>query len=344
MKKVKSRKLNTIVLMVLLIVTSSTNYLFGQKLNSNFKKTQVRTMEGLKLAYVDERTGNRITQAKYDEGQDFYDGVTSVAIAGKAGAIDTLGNEIIPLIYAKVWLLGDRMFAVSKTGNKFALANAIGQVLTQEIYDQFGNDTGAFSNGICAVSKLNKWGYIDKAGKLLGLIDYDQVTAFHNGIGKVGKKSGYENMQFEAILNAGFVNDKGVLVTEIKYNYGKSKISNKIVLALDSKSSNQYGYSSAGTAYALAEKNGKIIIPFDSNYIFDVTYDDCIMVHLSGTSKFGLLDWDGKVLVPINFSKIEFVQDGDKFYTKVYFDNSNYFYLNEKYECFEYKGVSCPEK
>jgi hypothetical protein len=224
MKKVKSRKLNTIVLMVLLIVTSSTNYLFGQKLNSNFKKTQVRTMEGLKLAYVDERTGNRITQAKYDEGQDFYDGVTSVAIAGKAGAIDTLGNEIIPLIYAKVWLLGDRMFAVSKTGNKFALANAIGQVLTQEIYDQFGNDTGAFSNGICAVSKLNKWGYIDKAGKLLGLIDYDQVTAFHNGIGKVGKKSGYEKyglLLFSYLTDKPFIGYKQIDFRATHFSYRK---------------------------------------------------------------------------------------------------------------------------
>ncbi len=40
-----------------------------------YRKTQVRTMNGLKWAYVDERTGNRIIEPKYDEAQDFYDGI-----------------------------------------------------------------------------------------------------------------------------------------------------------------------------------------------------------------------------------------------------------------------------
>lgn len=297
-------------------------------------------MEGVKWTYVDVRTGNKITDNKFDEAEDFYEGLATVSIAGKGGVIDTLGRIVVPLIHPKILAISDRMFIVSNSGKKFALMNASGKVLTQEIYDEFR----ACVDGIAPARKLNKWGYVNNLGKEICLFVFDDAQNFYNGAAKVGKKSGYETMNFEPILNAGFINSKGVLIAEPKYNYEKSRISNEIVLALDVKNTNQSGYATTGTSYALMDRNGKIIVPFDKNLIFETTYDDCIVVRKPGTSKYGLLGWDGKVLLQSNFSKIEFEEDGERYVTKVFFDNSNYFYLNEKFECFEFKGVACPEK
>lgn len=329
----------------LLAMTLSAN---AMAQDPNFKKVQVRTMNGLKWGYVDTRTDKRVIEAKYDECQDFYDGITSVAINGKSGLIDTLGNEIIPLVNSKVWLLGEGMVAVSKSGNKFALANSKGQILTSETYDEFGSELGGFSGGFCSVRKLNKWAYIDKNGKQIGGFDYDKTEPFKSGIAKVGKKSGYQNMQFEAILNAGFINEKGVPITEIKYNFDKSQSfsDGQIALALDVKDAGKSGYVSTGSSYALLDKNGKTIIPFDRNYQFEKFAPDFILVSAVKSSrlKYGMVDWTGKEALPVNFAKIEFQSYQGSWIAKVFFDSSNYFYINDRCECFEYNGAKCPEK
>jgi hypothetical protein len=120
----------------------------------------------------------------------------------------------------------------------------------------------------------------------------------------------------------------------------------RIMLALDLKSNTSMGYATAGTINALLDKNGKPVIPLDQEYTFENPYDNFLFVSLfkNNARKYGFLDWNGKEILPVNFYKIDFIAQNNSWIAKVSFDPNNFFYLNDKFECFEYKGVPCPEK
>jgi len=334
MKRTTWRLLLTLILATPLLANSQ----------STIQKIQVRTMSGAKWGFVDTRTNKRIIEAKYDEVQDFNKGIASVSVAGRAGLIDTLGNVLLPLEFAKVIMIGDRLVMVSKMGNKFALATANGQTLSQEIYD----DMQGVSSGFIPAKKGDKWGYLDKQGKAICSFEFDQAEAFHEGHAKVGKKSNYQNNQFESILNAGVINSRGQLVAEPKYNYEKTMVTNDgtIILAQDLKNNSSMGYVTTGTIYSVLDKNEKTIISFDKGYQFDGIYDNFLFVSIyqNNSRKYGFLDWNGKEILPVNFHSIVFKENGTSWIAQVFFDPNNFFYLNDKFECFEYRGVKCPEK
>ena len=62
-------------------------------------------------------------------------------------------------------------------GAKIGLKDNSGRVIVQPIYD----NVSGFAEGVVAVQRNNKWGYIDLAGRTILPFVYDYATCFNDG-------------------------------------------------------------------------------------------------------------------------------------------------------------------
>jgi hypothetical protein len=107
----------TRLLIVLTVFMAIGNYCAGQDLMPE------RGANG-KHGYIDE-TGKEVIPFKYDEAEDFSEGIALVRLNDKFGYIDKTGKEIIPLKYDDAFnffgglarvILNDKQFYIDKTG------------------------------------------------------------------------------------------------------------------------------------------------------------------------------------------------------------------------------------
>ncbi len=105
-----------------------------------------------KIGYID-GCGRKITEAKYDFGFDFIEGLAAV-----------------------------------KKGDKYSFINMDGKEITDFIYD----DVSFFSEGLARVEIEGKWGFIDKTGNLKIKPQYDWTYNFHDGYTAAKTKAGME--------------------------------------------------------------------------------------------------------------------------------------------------------
>ena len=154
-----------------------------------------------KWGFMD-KSGNQITSQIYEEISypcgdnkypDFFnDGTLGVKKDGKWGYIDETGKEFIPCKYYWVYEFREGLAAVSigdasnfKTGFIDKTGNTV--IPFDFEYVAGGCDhSGGFYNGLAAVRKNNKWGYVDKAGKMKIPCIYQNVEAsFYDGKAQV---------------------------------------------------------------------------------------------------------------------------------------------------------------
>ena len=173
--------------------------------------------------FMDEQ-GNIVIKAQYEAATDFLSGISRVVFNEKVGAIRKDGSTLLPtkfkkitpvsedflfaeedkkcLLYTaagkKVLSLTDRCAAatagvegfynglarVEKKG-KFGFIDKKGKTVIPTLYDQ----TGVFSEDLCAVRVKGKWGYINKSGKVMVEPQFEQALTFKRKMARV-KKNG----------------------------------------------------------------------------------------------------------------------------------------------------------
>lgn len=181
-----------------------------------------------------------ITDAKYNqifsiEDDDFF----VVKNDDKYGFINKSGVEVIPLIYDKVaFNITEDLIAVQQK-HKWGFINRNNEIIIPFEYDEaypffdgiayvkqgnlyigidtknrtkvkFGSERTEFpfySNNLTLVKKENKYGYIDKKGKVIIPAIYEYAYPFVNGMAYV-----------ELNGKSGFINKKGKEIIPIKYN------------------------------------------------------------------------------------------------------------------------------
>lgn len=181
--------------------------------DSGFPKGgKIRVAKNEKWGYLDLATGTEITTPIYDESWDFSSERAMVKQDGKYGFVDGSGHEIIPTRYDDAvhfhpngdWTAvkkGDRWIFVDKNGieqtqlgdfssaTRFAEGRAI--VDGNRIIDKNGNtllllemqadDCWSFSEGLAAVKKGSKWGFINYKGELVIPYRYSRIGYFSEG-------------------------------------------------------------------------------------------------------------------------------------------------------------------
>ena len=184
-----------------------------------------RGKKGDRWGFVD-KSGKEVVSCQYDAGTDFSEGLAAVSKNGKVGFIDTTGKEVIPFLYDDVFAFSEGFIGVQKDG-MFGYVDTSGQEVvpceysisdvdeelervkllnTENTLDssdsrhmsssavQISADwsdryifIGKFSEGLAAVERGDRRGFIDETGREVIPCQYDDVAAFSAGIAMVLK-------------------------------------------------------------------------------------------------------------------------------------------------------------
>ena len=142
--------------------------------------------------YISKNGREVIDCSNYSAARCFSNGIARVKardhlgyVTG-TGVIDKGGNEIVPCEYDWISELSDGLIAVKK-GDKWGYLNVNGEVVIpcKYIYEW----AGLFSDGLAPVKKNGNWGYMNKKGKIVIPCIYEDACPFSEGLSKV-KRNG----------------------------------------------------------------------------------------------------------------------------------------------------------
>jgi hypothetical protein len=124
-------------------------------------------------------------------GSHVSEGLISVKQNGKWGYLDTLGKAVIACQYDQA---GDfyQGLAVVELKQKYAYLKPNGELISKW-YDLPAQNLGGFSEDLASVHQKNaqnqsKWGFIDRKGKEIIALKYDNISPFFQGLARVYRK------------------------------------------------------------------------------------------------------------------------------------------------------------
>jgi len=308
-----------------------------KKIAKDLKDIQIEYVEGGKWGYVDVN-GKEIIPLEYDNLCSFTEGIVHGETNGKAGFLDKKGAVVIPFTFEKAKCMKEGLAPVLQNG-KWGYINSSGKLIIDYTYD--GANT--FSEGISSVKIGDKWGGIDLTGKLVLPAKYDEALYFYKGKANVkmdGKearidKKGEVLLKLESFKDAngkfGIKASNGEIIVPGKYdelgyfhgNFIRANINGKWGFINDSGEEvikMQYenvGFLKFGVApvkmngkWGLIDSLGNKVIDFiydQSDYSFD---EDAKLLEVAIGKKYGMINTEGIVVVPIKYLTIGSFKDG----------------------------------
>lgn len=161
-----------------------------------------------------DKKGNEVIPAMYDSGCELSDGMIDVSLNGKSGVIKTTGEIAIEPNYyfAGPFSDGLRRIQLNKTKkrrnllieekNKYGFIDKTGKVVVNPQFDK----ATTFQEGVAVVGIDGKYGFIDKDGNKITDLIYDGVGEFSEGYALVKRDNKF-----------GFINVNGIEVIEPQY-------------------------------------------------------------------------------------------------------------------------------
>jgi hypothetical protein len=256
--------------------------------------------------------------------------VQSISTA-KIGCLDTTGHIVIPEAYDYIKDLGDPVLYIGKDGQHGLMdKNTKEEMLTK--YEKIME----FSQGLAAVMKNKKWGYIDYKGKEVISVKFLSAGYFFDDYAIVttdGKSSSrnFINLKGDIIENTPYsINTKVSHVYDhvmfVKNENQKSalydRISGKKITEFrflnDPVFVNQYAScTDLENTPLLLSMNGKIIKGYDG---FGIVSEGLVCVYKKETvtvsgktitvERSGYIDTDGNVVIPLRFGGISYFKNG----------------------------------
>lgn len=124
------------------------------------------------FGFKDKKNSALITALTYDMAYNFNDGLAKVVRDGKAGFIDTTGQEVIPLTFPYISSFSDERARFEATNGKWGFVDRQGKVAIVPVYDL----ATSFSEGLAMVEKNGRKGFINKKGiNVIALVN-DEIT------------------------------------------------------------------------------------------------------------------------------------------------------------------------
>ncbi|MFI3230695.1 MAG: WG repeat-containing protein [bacterium] len=292
-----------------LICIATTSILLTQAYTINTNtNTNTNTNLITKVYANDYYTHNDLVVLEIDDNYSAYalstynDGLFVISNKDyKYGLMDISGNIILEPEYNDVKDFVDGIAVVIKKDDNdtksFSLVNTSGEFLTPFTEIESINN---FSEGLLAVQKNNKYGFIDNTGTEVIPFDYRLVTDFSSGLAKV------------------WTDDKSYFIDK----------DNNIVLDVESK------YASVGNAFyegLLIVKNENNKWGFINTSGVEVTsfiYDEFINSSQYGLhavkrdGKWGFIDETGTEIIPLIYDSVNDFSEGFCYVTK---DSNSYF-------------------
>ncbi len=257
--------------------------------------------------------GKFVINANYVRATVFSDGLAWVVSENAApSCIDTKGELKFSLQNAEeVNIYSDGLAGfkeINDTGEeKWGFVDKAGKV---KITAQF-SDIGSFIDGKCAVSNADgKWGYIDKEGKLVINYQFDRAWAFSNGFAvvKTGEKAGLIDVAGKYKINPQFSNmisDGDLLLVEQDGKWGWTDKEGKIII--NPQFSEALPFRNANLAAVATEKNWGFIDK-KGKIVINPQFDRA-------------LPFNGKLAVVESSNKIGLIDNEGKYVTNPQFDD-----------------------
>lgn len=224
---------------------------------------------------------------KYTYAPQFVHDVSAVHENGKYGLLGANLKIILPPRYDSISPISKKVILFGQSG-KFGYLNLKGEVIIPAIYDKIENDRYQMEDRI-RVKIGEKWGIIDPKGKKITELIYDEIQPYSSGLagfyrnGKGGylDRSGKEVIPAQYDLVDWFAKDIAFV--------GKLNPADSLIY------------------YGVIHKSGGIFYPFEFDE-FEMGYpEDVFLVTKNG--KKGAINWDGNMIVPIEYNQEELMDD-----------------------------------
>jgi len=187
------------------------------------------------------------------------------------------------LEYDWIGCFADGLSSVKKH-NKYGFIDKRGKLIIPLEYDGSRN----FSEGIATVKKNGKWGYIDKAGEIVIPFEYDNAGSLNGGFANVQKAN-----------KCGFINSKGRIVIPLDYDNVTHFSGNYARVEKNGKKS-------------IINKTGESIISNDVGYeIVDNVNEGFIrIIYIATEIRFGFIDIAKNIIVPLEYNAANPFREG----------------------------------
>lgn len=265
---------------------------------ADLKQYNVENRSGNNCGYKDKAGKVVVPANKYDGCGDFKDGLAYVGHMVKPqdesegggykhvqGFIDKTGKVVIPVKY-------------------------------EVTHGMEGGDYRNFSDGVVAVYKNGKYGYMNKQQKLVVAHKYDYVLDFTDGVGVVSNNGLY-----------GVVDATGKVVVPVKHSFISTYSSGLAPYGVEKSDGNsQYGF---------IDKKGAVAIkPIWSDVYSFSEGLAAVKVGDGNSSKWGVIDTKGKYVVKPQYDEVIIQTENDEFLIEAgYYENGKLFvydYVNPK--------------
>lgn len=323
-----------------------------------------------KIGFIDTK-GKAITPIQYSllnllGGIKCVNGMIPVRNeAGKSGYIDKTGKLVVPFNYEEVYNFSDGMGKVKTRYNgRVSYVNTKGEIAIPEKY----NDGTIFMDGLAFVNlgamaksmysglEGGKWGVIDKTGKEVIPVQYDQIESTRNGLvvvrnGKYpNEKKGLLDKNGKIILPVEF-NDIKIMNGRIAANKvsigpfalfdysGKQLCDYKWylfdifpditdgLLRVQELKNNRLG------KVGVIDMNGELKIPFTYDVMNEFSEGLC---SVSLNNKYGCIDKTGKLVIPLQYEGMGSFSEG---WAPVY-QNKKYGFINKAGKLMEFSNTA----
>ena len=236
---------------------------------------------GSKFGFMN-KNGEEITSYTYDYAYPFHEGLACVMQDGKYGFIDRTGKAKLPFIYDRANSFSEGL-AYFEIGDTYGFINPDGE----EVFLLDCDSISSFREERAFFSIDGKYGYINPAGDQVIPAVYDDVHYFNRGLAMV-RKGAY----------IGAINSAGTEVISLEYD--TMQFRNSDIRVTRDGIESFFDYS------------GRIILPSDDQeeQLGEPVYDTVISINdgslfiVCRDSKFGILDYNGEIQVPLQYEYI----------------------------------------
>lgn len=258
-----------------------------------FSEGLILMYKNSKYGYVD-KSGKEVIEAKYKSASVFSEGVAAIKINGKYGYIDKSGKEVIKPKYDYCYDFNEGVAIVNIGGeNENEEEYCSGESYATTEAAVMVDDSGKNTTDGTEYKRGGKYGYIDKSGKEIINIEYDEIGTFNEGLAWFKKDGLY-----------GYIDKSGKEVIEAKYEDAYSFSEERAVVYMDGKA-------------IIIDKSGKeiliskydVIHPYSEGMaaVYTITYDEESEEKIQ---KCGYIDKNGKEVIPLKYYYISSYSEG----------------------------------
>jgi len=172
-----------------------------------------------------------------------------------------------------------------KRNGKYGFVDSKGRLVIANRYENIGE----FHEGMAQIMLLSKWGYINRDEQIMVQPTYDKAENFYFGLAIVTSNN-----------KVGVINKKGESILSLKYDSIKRTPDNHYVLSIN-------------LLKGLADEAGRLTIEPRFEQLM-VTKSGMVLVSRSGL--WGVLNYNGNDVIPIQYQSIKYLEEKDMFLVK----------------------------